>query len=95
MSIKNGFPFVVCFPSLQNPIFCQDTVHTLSLASRACQKRNYVLTNSKMKTKNAAIPQLLSSQRFVKPASTPAVLKQVSCGVQLPAKKDSAMLKGR
>lgn len=89
------FP-VGCFPNLQNPLFCQDTVHTLSLASRACQKSNYGVTNSKMKTKNSAIPQVLSSQRFVKPASTPAAEKnQVVSSVQLPAKKGSAMLKGR
>ncbi|KAL3524289.1 hypothetical protein ACH5RR_017123 [Cinchona calisaya] len=78
------------------PQFYQDSLHTLGLASRSCQSINHVLTDSIKNAKSSARFKMLSSQKNMKPFSTPSTLKRLGgSSVHLSTKNASCVSKGR
>ncbi|XP_027110282.1 kinesin-like protein KIN-10C isoform X2 [Coffea arabica] len=78
-----------------NPHVCQDTLRTLSLASRSCQSTNHVLTESLNNAKSSARFKMLSSQNSMKPFCTPSARQPAVSSLHLSAKGTSCVSKGR
>ncbi|XP_019195426.1 PREDICTED: kinesin-like protein KIN-10C isoform X3 [Ipomoea nil] len=73
-----------------NPIFCQDTIYTVSLASRSCENIKMAVRNSTTKCKS-------STKRDIRPPTTPSsVKKQTNSGVHdFSLKKSTSVWNGR
>nr|GMD50638.1 kinesin-like protein KIN-10C isoform X1 [Ipomoea batatas]GME14889.1 kinesin-like protein KIN-10C isoform X1 [Ipomoea batatas] len=73
-----------------NPIFCQDTIYAVSLASRSCE-------NIKMAVRNSTTKCRSSTKRDIRPPTTPSsVKKQTNSGVHdFSLKKSTSVWNGR
>ncbi|KAA8533711.1 hypothetical protein F0562_031228 [Nyssa sinensis] len=79
-----------------SPSFCQDTVYTLSLASRSCQGINRVFRDSTKQSKSSSKLIMLSSLKNGNFGTLSATLKkQTSSRVHFYGKKASCMVNGR